>query len=420
MGLALVPALVLGWASTASATNGLHPRTKVVWSEGTCGITVVRAESASVTLPYTLPDATMDGMVDTCDDDPTPDSCDVMPIPNVPVGPDEVSDSRRHQFFAFCRQYPLDQLLPNWISEADVEAASKVEYCCEPNPADCPGIICPLADPDATTAPEILDTNPDWAGCANRVTGDDERRPITVEAAAAGVTWDTTGVEPGVYAIEGYTWEPPFNLWSRRPGFVKVVDEAADASQYPAAAIMSVSEEKDDDHVIDGCETITIEGCVDAGDGATLDVFWRHPTPGEVEWHRIVADEPVQNGSFAIDWAPEALPDELLLLRVDVKDACGTYTAHAPFALTVLSGDECEDGGVFGGGDTGDEPDDFVDEQNNRDENTCVDGTGGDAGEDGGKTGACGGCSSSSAGGALAGIPLLALFAIGRLRRRRG
>jgi hypothetical protein len=419
---ALTVLVVFGAAPAANATNGLHPRTKVVWSEGTCGITVVRSESATVTLPYTLPDANMDGMIDMCDDDPTPGACTDDPVPNVPVGPDEVSDSRKHQFFAFCRQSPLDVLFPNWISDADVEAASQVEYCCEANPNDCPGKTCPLADPAAVSANDVLDSNPDWEGCFARINGDDARRPISVEQAQAGITWDTSAVDPGVYSIEGYTWEPPFNLWSRRPGFVKVVDEAADAAKHPAGAIMSVSEEKADDLVIDGCEQITIEGCVDAGEGATMDVFWRHPTAGgPIEWHRIVADEPVENGNFAIDWSPEALPSELLLLRVDVKDACGTYTAHAPFALNVLDGEECEEGGVFGGGDTGGEPDDFVDDQNNRDENTCVGGTGGDAGADDGKTGGCN-CRSESlasgaTNGALWGIPLIALFAWGRRRR---
>ncbi len=397
--VALLPA-------TATATNGLHPRTKVVWSEGgACGLVVVRSEQTTINLPYALPDANQDGMMDTCDDDPTPDGC-AEPIPNAPVGPDEVSDSRRHQFFAFCRQRPVDELLPNWVSLPDVQASAEVETCCDVN--DCPGPMCPLVDEALVTPDDILDDDPTWDGCYARINSDDERKPINVATASQGVDWDVSGVEPGVYAIEGYTWEPPFNLWSRRPGYVKVIDEAADAKNYPAVAITGSSEDKIDDGIIDGCEKVTLSGCVDAGDGATIDVYWRTINfPGDpIEWHRIVADEPVQNGNFDIEWVPEYLPGGTLLVRVDVKAPCGTYTAHAPFAVEVLDGQECEDGGVFD-----DPPDDYVDDQDNRDENLCVAGSGdGDTDK-----GSCG----CATGGLPTGLGLLALLPFLRRRRSR-
>lgn len=311
----------------------------MVWdADGACGLVVVREQDPVVALPYTLPDADMNGSIDTCDDDPSPASCDYGqdPVPNPPQAQDEVADSRRHQFFASCSQRALDDALPNWIDSSDIQAAAAVETCCVPN--ECAAGMCPLIEPDSLSDEEVLDTHSSWSCCTKAIGG---REPITVGQANEGVVWDTSGWAPGVYVVDGYTWEPPYNLWSRRPGFVKIVDSAADAPLHPAAAIMSVDDEVDNDGTVDGCETITIRGCVDADASATLDVWWRASQPGDRVWHRVVADLAPQGDSFEIEWEPHELPEGPILVRVDVNSDHGSYTAHAPAKLEVASTDQC-------------------------------------------------------------------------------
>ena len=70
-----------------------------------------------------------------------------------------------------------------------------------------------------------------------RITADDERRPITYEAAKEPVLWDTTGLPVGPQIVYGYTWEPLINLWSRRMGVVQVVDDLDLAASPPALAV---------------------------------------------------------------------------------------------------------------------------------------------------------------------------------------
>lgn len=415
-------ALVAGvWltSSPAEAANGLHPRTKVVWDDhGGCTV-VIRSQQSTVNLPYSLPDVNDDGTLDECDDDPTPSSCGTSCMGNVcnpEPGPDEVADSRLHQFFATCRQRPLNELLPNWISDADVQASAEIETCCEidmmtmtcldgPDP-DMEPDMCPLVDPATLGASEVLETNDDWKECVLPINGPDGRVAITMANATAGVDWNTSDVAPGVYQIEGYTWEPPFNLWSTRPGFVKVVDAPEDAALYPAVAITDLDDADGSDGIIDGCEAITVSGCVDAGDGAFLDVFWSASQPGEANaWHRIIENEPVMGSTFEIEWEPDTLPDGTILFRVDVKHECGTYTSHALEVLDVLAGDECDEGSVFqDGGDDGDE--EFIDDQDNRDNQVCA------AEPDDGRCG-CRGTDPR------AGLPLLALLPLLWPRRSR-
>lgn len=157
-----------------------------------------------------------------------------------------------------------------------------------------------------------------------------------------GVTWDTTGLAEGVYVVDGYTWEPPYNLWSRRRGFVKVVDDAGDSDRFPAAAIMEVEDDGAMDGVVDGCETVHVRGCVDAGEGSTLSLWWRHSRPDQRVWHRVMADVPVEGGSFDIAWMPHELPQGTILVRVDVESEHGAYTAHTPVAFETTGAQQCD------------------------------------------------------------------------------
>ena len=77
-------------SGVAYAGNGVHPRTPVVWSEDTPCMTVVdRSQAVSLSLDYTIP------------------------YEDTEVTPDEVADSRRHQFIALCRDHGQQNWCPS-------------------------------------------------------------------------------------------------------------------------------------------------------------------------------------------------------------------------------------------------------------------------------------------------------------------
>src|SRR5688500_8876477 len=121
----------------------------------------------------------------------------------------------------FCRQHSPQSPLPTWLTQADVDDAASVD----------------IVDPAAVDPEDILDVGTVWQGCTTRIIADDARRPITDAAAAEGVQWDTTGLARGGWAIEGYTWDPPFNQWVTRDGVVAVFDDASASDNPPVAAI---------------------------------------------------------------------------------------------------------------------------------------------------------------------------------------
>src|SRR5688500_3882464 len=83
----------------ASAANGLEPRTPVAWPDSTPCLTVVdRQQEAMLHMAYGVP------------------------YEDVDVTVDEVADSRRHQFVAFCRDHSREEFLPIWLTWKDVEA----------------------------------------------------------------------------------------------------------------------------------------------------------------------------------------------------------------------------------------------------------------------------------------------------------
>ena len=83
--------LVLLSSRAAQASNGIHPRTPVVWEPAPACMTVVdRSVEAKLELKYTIPYE------------------DLRPVD----ANDEVDDSRRHQFIAFCAGHSPQQPLP--------------------------------------------------------------------------------------------------------------------------------------------------------------------------------------------------------------------------------------------------------------------------------------------------------------------
>lgn len=301
MGLAfLIPA-------SASAGNGQHPRTPVVWEGAPCLQLVDRSDDPVMHLPYDIP------------------------FEDTEVGPDEVENSRTHQFLAFCRRkHPQDQI-PNWITMADVDAAVQMM----------------LIQADSVDPEDVLETSTAWEGCWFRINGDDERRPITTQMADEGVDWDTTDLDPGAYTIYGYTYEPAFNLWIVRPSVIKVHD-GDPAGVGPAAWITNEEE------IVYNGSTTPIEGCVDTIDGTTLTAYYANTDDGDQpSWVPFAEDQPVEGDSFSVDFdAPEEIVGGSAMIRVDFDDPQGrSYTAYMEELVIILEGndpDACnETGGSF-------------------------------------------------------------------------
>jgi len=288
--------------STAGAVDGLRVRTPVLWSDAACMTIVDRSADSVVHLAYEIPFEDLE---------PTAD---------------EVADGRTHQFFGLCRGHDPTEDLPAWISEADVAAAEALE----------------LVDLGTIVGDAILDLNRSWQGCALRITDDAERRPISFAAAAQGVDWDTSGVAPGAWVVEGFTHDPAFSIWSPRPGVFKVVDDPSLEASGPAAAVRNGEE-----LVVSG-EAVTIEGCVSAMDGSVLELWWAEV--GEDRWQSALRGEPVRGEGFGLELLlPPEMAGQAARVRVEVEDPMGRRTvAYMGELVLVLpappgpcEGDEC-------------------------------------------------------------------------------
>lgn len=387
---------VLATPGVARAANGINPRTPVVWDGAPCMTVVDRSQDPILHIPY------------------------AVPREDTEITEDEVETSRRHQFFAFCRQHHSQDFLPNWVSQADIEDAASV------------GLVDPMmVDPE-----NVLETSTVWADCWYRINGDDERRPITYAAAEEGVEWDTSTVPAGVYRLDGYTWEPQFNLWVQRPGVVKIVDGPDDDTVGPAAAVTS------GEQILYSGQTALIEGCVDAAEGSTFTAYYASTEGAELEdyepqWVPFLEGQPIEGPDLAFDFtAPEEEAGNQVMIRVDVTDPSDrTYTAHQEDLVVLLEGSDpnecdedatiignpgCATGGESGGSDSGDgdATGDGGDMATSGGDGT---GTGGDddtAGQDGGGGGGCSVAPTSR--GGLAGLLLLGILgSLGMVRRRR-
>lgn len=305
----LFASLVLALPLVAEAGNSLHPRTPVDWSGAPCMTIIDRSQGATYQLVYAIPYEDTD------------------------VTPDEVDQSRTHQFFGFCRDHHREELLPSWISEADLADA------------DAHG----LGDASAVDAElEVLDNAPEWADCWVRINGDDERRPITFAAAAEPVPWDTSALPAGTYAVEGYTYEPWANEWWPHPGVFKIIDDPDPAASGPAAALTFAEQ------IVEHGNEGTISGCLDAMEGTTVTASWALSGFGtEPQWHVFVEQMPVSSGEFELPFAPPLeTVSNTVLIKIDVEDPLGrTWTAHANSYIAVtesIGGDDnCDDGGGF-------------------------------------------------------------------------
>lgn len=305
---ALFVLVVLGPAS-AWAGNGTHPRTPVEWSGAPCMTIIDRSVSPIHAFGYAIP------------------------YEDTMVTPDEVPGSRSHQFFAFCRDHHLEEIIPGWITEAEPVAAAAAGL------GNLEGIDLEL---------DVLENNPEWAGCWARITGDDERRPITFAAAAEPVSWDTTALPAGTWVVEGYTYEPWFNMWSPHPGVFKIVDDPDPAASPPAAALTFAEQ------TVYFGDSATISGCVDAMPGTTMRFSWALSAVGdEPIWTEFASEVPVEGSAFELPFAPplEAVSTSVMI-RVELVDPMNrAWTAEANSYIAVvedLGGDEtCDEGGFI-------------------------------------------------------------------------
>jgi MYXO-CTERM domain-containing protein len=299
--LALAVAVALA-PQAARAGNGLLPRVPVVWPADTPCMTVVdRSQSPVVHFDYSIT------MEDTG------------------LLPDEVPDSRRHQFVAFCRDHTPQEDLPPWLSWQDVEAAAMTT----PPQLD----VMDVAPADVMEASAYKD-------CFWRIDADDQRRPITHAAAMKGVDWDTTGLPAGPYVVAGYTWMPVYNIWSARPGVIHVVDGPDLSAAAPAAAVTTL-----DDYMF-VAEPLVLHGCVRALPGSTMTGYWADTNASPLEWRTFAVDVPIAGEELALPFeAPIEAVNGAVTLRIDVTDPMQrTFSAYAPRVIGVLPGDGETDG----------------------------------------------------------------------------
>ncbi len=353
------------------ASNGTKPRIPVDWSGAACMNIIDRSASPVLNIPYSVPQEDLDQT------------------------DDEVADSRTHQFFAMCRARDPQTFLPRWITQADIAAAEAV------------GAAAPDIDPE-----DVFETSTTWADCWNRITPDDQRRPISFAAAMEGQDWDTSTLPAGTYTIEGYTWEPALNIYSLHPGVYKIVDSPELEASGPALAVTNTEE------VINRDETVTIAGCVSAMEGSTITAYWGRAEQ-QVQWQPFVQDDPVSGDMFAVEFTPpEELAGESAMVRVDVTDPMGrTYTNYMRELVIVLGTDgpsDCGGGGFIGGAGCMDSSGSAGSDGSDTGDATGATGsatTPGQTGEDGGGPGGCGCRSQGSGPGGLGLFALMLLWA---------
>ena len=263
--LAFAPARV--WAGDLGLAG-----TPVVHRGEACLTRVDRGVDPIVQLDYTIPS------IDIC------------------LNPDEPPDSRTHQFIAFCRDAPVTQTVPQWLTREDLEVSHALD----------------LLDPDDLTVnQDVLEDSAYFAGCVAPIQGAGERRAITCEAARPGVAWDTRGLPAGPQVVFGYTYSPPLNHWQRRRGVFRLHDGDLDAAP-PAAAIF----------------TGDLEYAVtpDAPDGP-------------LTWQPFLSAIPAPTGALALEFTstPE-LAGRRITFRLLVEDPQGRLAvAHMPGKVFILN-----------------------------------------------------------------------------------
>lgn len=272
-----------------------------------------------------------------------------IPFQDTGLTPDELPDSRTLQFFALCRGPDAMQTMPPWIDADDVARAAAIDPAVgEPGEDDVLATAAPFAGPGHDGAD---------GACIVPIVPSDDRIPITCDATAPGIEWDTTGVPVGAYEVWGYTFEPVASLWTPRPGVVRVVDGDPDDAGPAVAWSWPLSE------VTAGLSAgVTLTGCVAGSPGTRVEVAWATAAElqatGDAAWVELTTVDAGESGELAIPLLPpEALLYQATFVRaraIDPEGRAFVATTRAPIVWrpgcdppeggTVALADACEVG----------------------------------------------------------------------------
>jgi hypothetical protein len=260
-----------------------------------------------------------------------------MDVTALSQGDIPVPDANTYQFFAFLGgvvthsagyqllpfQPPEAEAidLPAWITADDLKRAAKASQTAE-------GV---LLSESSIPPNEVLAENPLLASLWLRINQDDARIPITLAAAARGVTWDVRDVAPGSYSIASYIFSPPNNGWALRPGVVKVVDSTHDA---PAGVVESIQE------LVFSYQGRRVRACLDVPSGTRLTASFTVEGRPELGWTPWIADREIRTGELELCFhnpSPGLTGSVHLKLELTAPDGSMT-TLHAPDTLTSLVG----------------------------------------------------------------------------------
>jgi hypothetical protein len=361
-------------ATPAFAANGNIPRTPPVFPPHACLAVVDRSVDARYEFKVGIP------------------------FEDVTLTADELPDSRTFEFFAICRDDPPATPFPNWIDLDDAQRALDV------------GNIEELPSAEATLA-----------GSARWSTGHDDadgscvqsmgpRIAISCDATQDGLAWDTTGVPAGNYAVHGYTFAPPTNLWTPRTGVVQVHD----GTPLPVAAFASPIF----DATVFQQSGYHVQGCMGGPAGTEVVLAWA-PISADLETPDVWTDFATldaADAAFDVVLVPpeSAIYQGLVMRATATADGAPTWVAYSRGYLTIYPGDDESDDPELPAGpdhcEVGEEPTAGLELDGGDATTTSSSGAHADGGEDG-----CG-CDAGRRAGARS-LPLLAVLAV--IRRSR-
>ncbi len=297
--------------ATAHAANGATPRIPPVFKLEQCLTVVDRRDDPVFQLDYAIA------------------------LESTTITDDELSDSKTFQFFALCRDHSPAEFLPNWIVRDDADRALQKHIIDES--------LYPDDDEVLALAPAWRTGHDGGDTCVHPIVDVADRIPMTCEATAGGVAWDTTDVPAGNYVIRGYTFEPAANLWQVRRGVVQVTD----GDVAPVAALMAPLYDAN----VYADRGLRLRGCMGGPEGTVVELAWARIFDLEVDepddWRPILDDagEPVVLPASACEIdvhfvPPDEAVNHAVVFRAVARAPDGrAWTGYAPGMAIVLAGD---------------------------------------------------------------------------------
>lgn len=250
-----------------------------------------------------------------------------IPFEDVTLTTDELPDSRTFEFFAICRDDPPATPFPNWIDLEDAERALAI------------GNIEELPPEDAT-----LEGSARWSVGHDGADGScvqsmGPRIEISCDATQDGISWDTAAVPAGNYAVHGYTFAPPTNLWTPRTGVVQVHD----GTPLPVAAFASPVY----DATVFQQTGYHVQGCMGGPEGTQVVLAWA-PISSDLEtpdvWTDFATLDAAEAAFDVVLVPPESAIYQGLVMRATASaDGARTWVAYSRGYLTIYPGDDASD-----------------------------------------------------------------------------